>query len=94
MPVIEAPPLARALHKACDLDQEIPYRLFDGVAKVLAFVHRLQGRSSLTGRVHPQRHPGRRGLRGTVAAYRQPCTRLVRTYEHCVDITISGAGWR
>ena len=49
VPVIEAPPLARALHKACELDQEIPYGLFDGVAKVLAFVHRLQGRSSLTG---------------------------------------------
>ena len=49
VPVIEAPPLARALHKACELDQEIPYKLFDGVAKVLAFVHRLQGRSSLTG---------------------------------------------
>jgi flagellar biosynthesis protein FlhB len=49
VPVVEAPPLARALHKACELDQEIPYSLFDGVARVLAFVHRLGGRSSLTG---------------------------------------------
>jgi flagellar biosynthetic protein FlhB len=49
VPVIEAPPLTRALHKACEIDQEIPFRLFDGVAKVLAFVHRLNGRSSLTG---------------------------------------------
>jgi flagellar biosynthesis protein FlhB len=49
VPVIEAPPLARALHKACELDQEIPYNLFDGVARVLAFVHRLAGRSSLSG---------------------------------------------
>jgi flagellar biosynthesis protein FlhB len=49
VPVVEAPPLARALHKSCELDQEIPYRLFDGVAKVLAFVHRLRGRTSLTG---------------------------------------------
>jgi flagellar biosynthetic protein FlhB len=49
VPVIEAPPLARALHKSCEIDQEIPFRLFDGVAKVLAFVHRLNGRQSLTG---------------------------------------------
>lgn len=49
VPVIEAPPLARALYHACELEQEIPFRLFDGVAKVLAFVHRLNGRTSLTG---------------------------------------------
>jgi flagellar biosynthetic protein FlhB len=49
VPVVEAPPLARALYKACEIDQEIPNRLFTGVAKVLAFVHRLNGRSSLSG---------------------------------------------
>jgi flagellar biosynthetic protein FlhB len=49
VPVVEAPPLARALYKTCEIEQEIPYRLFNAVAKVLAFVHRLNGRSSLTG---------------------------------------------
>jgi flagellar biosynthetic protein FlhB len=49
VPVVEAPPLARAIFKACELEQEIPHRLFTAVAKVLAFVHRLQGRSSLSG---------------------------------------------
>jgi flagellar biosynthesis protein FlhB len=49
VPIIEAPPLARAIYKACDLDEEIPFRLFDAVAKVLAFVHRLGGRTSLSG---------------------------------------------
>lgn len=49
VPVVEAPQLARALFKTCELDQEIPSSLFNGVAKVLAFVHRLNGRSSLSG---------------------------------------------
>jgi flagellar biosynthesis protein FlhB len=49
VPIVEAPPLARALYKACEVDQEIPFRLFNAVAKVLAFVHRLKGRVSLSG---------------------------------------------
>ena len=49
VPVVEAPPLARALFAACELDQEIPVELFNAVAKVLAFVQRLNGRSSLAG---------------------------------------------
>jgi flagellar biosynthetic protein FlhB len=49
VPLVESPALARALYKSCKLDQEIPYRLFNGVAQVLAFVHRLNGRTSLTG---------------------------------------------
>jgi flagellar biosynthetic protein FlhB len=49
VPVVEAPPLARALFAACELDQEIPVELFNAVAKVLAFVQRLGGRASLAG---------------------------------------------
>jgi flagellar biosynthesis protein FlhB len=49
VPVVEAPPLARALYGACKLDEEIPVTLFNAVAKVLAFVHRLHGRTSLSG---------------------------------------------
>jgi flagellar biosynthesis protein FlhB len=49
VPLVESPALARALFKACEIDQEIPFRLFNGVAQVLAFVHRLNGRTSLTG---------------------------------------------
>jgi len=40
--VVENPPLARALYEACDVDQEIPERLYRAVAEVLALVWRLK----------------------------------------------------
>lgn len=46
VPMVAAPPLARALHAACRVDDEIPKELFQAVATVLAFVHRI-GRSRL-----------------------------------------------
>jgi flagellar biosynthetic protein FlhB len=49
VPVVESRPLARALYSSCDVDREIPRELFEGVAIVLAFVHRLSGRVALTG---------------------------------------------
>jgi len=42
VPVLQAPPLARALYAHCDIDQEIPARLFTAVAQVLAWVFQLQ----------------------------------------------------
>jgi flagellar biosynthetic protein FlhB len=42
VPVLEAPPLARALHAACDLGEEIPARLYAAVAQVLAYVYQLR----------------------------------------------------
>lgn len=42
VPVLEAPPLARALHSACDLGEEIPARLYAAVAQVLAYVYQLR----------------------------------------------------
>lgn len=48
VPMVAAPPLARALHAACRVDEEIPKELFQAVATVLAFVHRT-GRSRLSG---------------------------------------------
>jgi flagellar biosynthetic protein FlhB len=44
IPIVEAKPLARALWRACDVDDEIPAALYEAVAKVLAFVHRLDRR--------------------------------------------------
>lgn len=41
VPVMEAPPLARALYKHCDLDQEIPSALYGAVAEVLAYIYQL-----------------------------------------------------
>lgn len=40
--IVEAPPLARALHSGCDLGDEIPTRLYAAVAKVLTYVYQLR----------------------------------------------------
>ncbi|MFI4913932.1 MAG: flagellar biosynthesis protein FlhB [Steroidobacterales bacterium] len=39
--VVEAPPLARALHANCSLGDEIPARLYAAVAQVLTYVYQL-----------------------------------------------------
>jgi len=41
VPLVEAPPLARALHRQVDLDQAVPPNLYRAVAEVLAYVWRL-----------------------------------------------------
>lgn len=41
--VVEEPPLARALHRACDVGDAVPEDLFEAVAKVLAYVYKAQG---------------------------------------------------
>ena len=42
VPVLQAPPLARALYTHCEIDQEIPAQLFAAVAQVLAWVFQLR----------------------------------------------------
>ncbi len=42
VPVLQAPPLARALYTHCEVDREIPARLFTAVAQVLAWVYGLR----------------------------------------------------
>ena len=42
VPVLEAPPLARALHAHAELDAEIPQTLYAAVAQVLAWVYQLR----------------------------------------------------
>jgi flagellar biosynthetic protein FlhB len=41
IPVVEAPSLARALHRYATLDREVPAALFAAVAEVLAYVYQL-----------------------------------------------------
>ena len=53
VPVLQAPPLARALYAHTEVDQEVPARLFSAVAQVLAWVYQLRdamaaGRAMLT----------------------------------------------
>ncbi|HZX32517.1 MAG TPA: flagellar biosynthesis protein FlhB [Rhodocyclaceae bacterium] len=49
VPMLEAPPLARALHKHADLDAEIPSALYTAVAEVLAYVYQLSNWRSVGG---------------------------------------------
>jgi len=44
IPVVENPPLARALFNSTDLDQEIPLVHYEAVAKVISYVYQLKGR--------------------------------------------------
>ena len=48
VPVLVLPPLARALYANTELDQEVPSRLFQAVAQVLAYVYQL--RNALAGK--------------------------------------------
>ncbi|PZN13064.1 MAG: flagellar biosynthesis protein FlhB [Bacillota bacterium] len=43
VPIMEEPPLARALYQAVEVGQEIPEEFYVAVAEVLAFVWRLRG---------------------------------------------------
>jgi flagellar biosynthetic protein FlhB len=49
IPIVQDIPLARALHKSCDIDDEVPWQLFETVAKVLAFVYGLRSRGAQAG---------------------------------------------
>ena len=42
VPILEAPPLARALHKHTELGQTIPEALYTAVAEVLSYVYQLR----------------------------------------------------
>jgi flagellar biosynthetic protein FlhB len=43
VPVIENPPLARALYSSTELDQEIPVAHYEAVAKIISYVYQLKG---------------------------------------------------
>jgi flagellar biosynthetic protein FlhB len=49
VPLVQDVPLARALHAACEIGQEIPAELYSAVAQVLAFVMGLRKRGAAAG---------------------------------------------
>jgi len=51
VPVLDAPPLARALYAHAEVDREIPAALFSAVAQVLAWVYQL--RAAMAGDAPP-----------------------------------------
>lgn len=44
VPIVQNPPLARAIYSQVEIGEEIPEGLYKAVAEVLAFVYRLRGR--------------------------------------------------
>ncbi|MFV0265132.1 MAG: flagellar biosynthesis protein FlhB [Kluyvera sp.] len=54
IPMLEAPPLARALYRHCDIGSPIPAELYSAVAEVLAWVYGLR-RWRQTGGVAPMK---------------------------------------
>ncbi len=44
VPILERPPLARALYRLCDVGQEFPEQFYSTVAEILAYVYELSGR--------------------------------------------------
>ena len=43
IPVVENPPLARALHATVEMDQEVPPEHYKAVAEVIGYVMKLRG---------------------------------------------------
>ena len=41
IPIVENPPLARALYDSVELGQEIPIHLYRAVAEILAYIYKL-----------------------------------------------------
>jgi flagellar biosynthetic protein FlhB len=56
--LLEAPPLARALYKHTDIDDEIPEALYSAVAEVLAYVYQLRAYTKGASDQYPDR-PGK-----------------------------------
>jgi flagellar biosynthetic protein FlhB len=56
VPIVRDVPLARALHSACELGEEIPVELYNPVARVLSFVMALRNRGAAHG-VHTMNSP-------------------------------------
>ncbi len=48
VPVVEDPPLARALYVACELEHEIPRELYEAVARLLTFIYSLKASGRAT----------------------------------------------
>ena len=50
IPIVENPPLARALHAAVEIDQEIPPEHYKAVAEIIGYVMKLRRAAGRVGR--------------------------------------------
>ena len=46
VPIVESPPLARALHATVDIDQEIPPEHYRAVAEIIGYLMKLRGQAA------------------------------------------------
>lgn len=46
VPIVERPPLARAIYNQVEVGREVPVELFEAVAELLAYVYRLEGKAA------------------------------------------------
>lgn len=53
LPILEAPPLARALHRHAEVGEQIPAALYTAVAEVMAWVYQLHTFTSQAGGMPP-----------------------------------------
>ena len=53
VPIVENPPLARAIYATVELDEAIPERLYHAVAEVIGYVFRLKDKLPSDGPLHP-----------------------------------------
>jgi flagellar biosynthetic protein FlhB len=67
VPLVEDPPLARALYVACDLEEEIPAQLYEAVARLLTFIYSLKASGRAT-RIDGAPHKPAAPLLGSPAA--------------------------
>jgi flagellar biosynthetic protein FlhB len=59
VPIVERPPLARAVYRMCDVGDEIPEELYAAVAEILAYVYELSGKQLRTAAGAEVRPAGR-----------------------------------
>jgi flagellar biosynthetic protein FlhB len=55
VPVVEDPPVARAIYSACEIDEQIPAEMYVAVARLRAFVFTLPAIVRSAGAVHRRR---------------------------------------
>ena len=82
VPIVEDKPLARLLHRVCDVDDEIPAELYAAVARILAFVFSLRRPGSGVPRPGPStlpEMPTRNALRSRRSRERREGRREVRS---------------
>jgi hypothetical protein len=90
VPVLQAPPLARALYAHTEVDQEIPAALFAAVAQVLAWVYQL--RDALAGPAAAPAMPPVPGAARARPALNAPARSWEPRMNEPADATLNPAG--